>query len=267
MKWRKKEEAMKKHSSWCSCWLGILLYLLVCQSSDGLSVKHLSRRDAVLVSSSATLSVTAVAASTPLPASAADPAEAIRKSASNLPGYGSPDVYYPASWQGLWTMQRDVLFSNEQTLTLTYKVRFLPSSDGLAVQDRGYNQQNLENTLRPDSVQSVDWVASNPNDLRLVFRSGQRKELKVTKRATERTGSDTVTSSEFQRVLQEDERGIPQVSARRVVSQWRQIDEDTLVAQEMVYDVGGGGDPMAMPQTMPKNEILSKSRMKLTRVR
>jgi hypothetical protein len=109
----------------------------------------------------------------------------------------------------------------------------------------------------------------------VAMADGTKKEIKVTKRATERTG-DTVSSSEFQRITQEDTRqiggpgGIPQISARRVVSKWKKIDDSTLEGIEIVYAVGGGGDPLSTSLTGQSNNnaaptILSKSRLYLVR--
>jgi hypothetical protein len=225
-----------------------------------------------------------------------DAREAIRRGAANIPGYGSSDVFYPESFAGSWKVTRDVEFpssvsnvnanANSPTpvLRLTYPVRFIQSiEDDVVVADRGYNQAELEAALArrgsPSSsslvVLSYDWAANNPNVVNVAMADGTKKEIKVTKRATERTG-DTVSSSEFQRITQEDTRqiggpgGIPQISARRVVSKWKKIDDSTLEGIEIVYAVGGGGDPLSTSLTGQSNNnaaptILSKSRLYLVR--
>lgn len=219
-----------------------------------------------------------------------DAGEAIRRGAANLPGYGSSDVFFPKSFAGSWKMTRDVEFpssgspsSPPAVLRLTYPVRFIQSiEDDAVVADRGYNQAELEAALAkkstpssPASVLSYEWVANNPNVVKVALADGTKKEIKVTKRATERT-SDTVSSSEFQRITQEDTRqtnggpgGIPQISARRVVSKWKKVDDSTLEGIEIVYAVGGGGDPLATGLNGPGNAstptILSKSRLYLVR--
>jgi hypothetical protein len=224
---------------------------------------------------------------TPLSAHAASPldaGEAIRRSAAKIPGYGQTDVFYPKSFAGTWTMTRDVEFNGrpDSTTRLTYPFRFIPSiEDDSVVADRGYNQAELEKaitrTIREggnndsDSTHSspsgtrkydYDWIQSNPNDLRITLSDGTRKEIKVTKRATERT-DDTVSSSEFQRITQDDARGVPVISARRVVSKWKAVDSSTLEGIEIIYDMGGG-DPLA-EATSQTPSVLSKSRMHLTR--
>jgi hypothetical protein len=209
----------------------------------------------------------------PSTATALDPSESIRQTASSLPGYGPADVYYPQGFQGSWRLRREVVVGDKTTLDIAYPVRFLPSiQDDPVVADRGFNQMNLENSLlAPDSVQSYDWNESNPNDLHMVFKSGKTKDLKVTKRATERTDT-TISSSEFQRVVtQESFNGIPQISARRVLTKWK-ADENgtTWKGLELVYEMGGGGDPMSLTtlsnsQQQATQVLLSKSRLTLTR--
>jgi hypothetical protein len=227
-----------------------------------------------------------------------DAGEAVRRSAANIPGYGKQDVFYPELFAGNWKMTREVEFNNNNNpsssssssiLRLMYPVRFIRSiEDDAVVADRGYNQAELETALvrtaqrerKEDGEESssttasstnspkisYEWVQSNPNDLRLVLSDGTKKEIKVTKRATERT-VDTVSSSEFQRVTQEERGGIPLIYARRIVSKWKQVDESTLEGIEIVYEMAGG-DPLSTSLTGSKNTtptVLSKSRLYLVR--
>ena len=225
-----------------------------------------------------------------------DAGEAVRRSAANIPGYGKQDVFYPELFAGNWKMTREVEFNNNNpsssssssVLRLMYPIRFIRSiEDDAVVADRGYNQAELETALvrtvqrgRKDDGEessssttapstnspkiSYEWVQSNPNDLRLVLSDGTKKEIKVTKRATERT-VDTVSSSEFQRVTQEERGGIPLISARRIVSKWKQVDESTLEGIEIVYEMAGG-DPLSTSLTGNITPtILSKSRLYLVR--
>ena len=224
-----------------------------------------------------------------------DAGEAVRRSAANIPGYGKQDVFYPELFAGNWKMTREVEFNNNNpsssssssVLRLMYPIRFIRSiEDDAVVADRGYNQAELETALvrtvqrgrKEDGEESssttasstnspkisYEWVQSNPNDLRLVLSDGTKKEIKVTKRATERT-VDTVSSSEFQRVTQEERGGIPLISARRIVSKWKQVDESTLEGIEIVYEMAGG-DPLSTSLTGNITPtILSKSRLYLVR--
>ncbi|KAG7352009.1 hypothetical protein IV203_008057 [Nitzschia inconspicua] len=209
-------------------------------------------------------------------AASLDAGEAIRRSAANIPGFGQTDVFYPESFGGTWKVTRNVEFNGSATtLSLQYSMRFIQSiENGAVVADRGYNQAQLERAIfaavkgsdqaaSTDAVRSYEWVPSNPNDLRIVFSDGTKKEIKVTKRATERT-SDTVSASEFQRVTQEDEQmGIPVISARRVISKWKTVNASALEAIEIVYDMGGG-DPIAGASSQ-SSTMLSKSKLLLVR--
>jgi len=206
--------------------VSFLVLLILCQSSNCLawSPQVLTRRQAL-----------AIGALPPafLPgrshddwayaASATNPAEAIRRGAASIPGYGPTDVFYPKPFLGNWKATREILPTGNAgsgaSLTLEYPVRFISSiEDDAVVADRGYNQANLEKSIKQLSAKSSDhgdsslpsytWVETNPNDLRIFFADGSRKDIKVTKRATEKT-DETVFSSEFQRVSQDDTRGIP----------------------------------------------------------
>ena len=158
---------------------------------------------------------------------------------------------------------------DSRSTVLEYAVRFLPSiQDGAVIADRGFNQANLEAAVRKDAaaVRLCKWTETDPNDLALEFQDGSTKAIKVTKRATEMT-ADTVQSSEFQRVVVDS--GIPDVSARRVVTKWKRNENGTLEGLEVVYDVGGGssGDPLSfsLANSNAQPTVLSKSRLLLER--
>lgn len=203
-----------------------------------------------------------------------DAGEAIRRSAANIPGFGPTDVFFPLSVKGNWKATRQVELSG-RTLTLTYPFRFIQSiDDNAVVVDRGTNQAALEKALvetvstKDGTVRSYEWTMSNPNDLRLVLADGSKKEIKVTKRATENTES-TISSSEFQRITLEESNdkgfGVPSISARRVLTKWKIIDDATIEALEVVYNIPTGGDPLAGGASTTQPSILSKSRILLTR--
>lgn len=203
-------------------------------------------------------------ASPSIAAAPVDAGEAIRRGSAHIPGFGSPDVYYPMAFRGSWTMHRQML-SGDKAMDLIYLVRFLPSiEEGAVVADRGFNQANLEAAMRDgDAIRSVRWTETNPNDLRMTLPDGSLKEIKVTKRATERTVA-TVFSSEFQRVTQE-EKGIPQITARRVLTKWKVVNNDKIEGLELVYNVAGGGDPLALQLQAQEPHLLTKSRLVLER--
>ncbi len=164
-------------------------------------------------------------------------------------------------------MRRQVSFgsNDEETIPLLfeYPVRFLLFEEDIVIADRAFNQVNLENSITTNTVRSSQWFASNPNVLRMEYNNGKTKEIKVTKRATERTDS-TVFSSEFQLVTQEDDRGIPVIFPRRLVTKWKvgdpnnnNDDDDDQVVEglEIVYDMTNADAP----------KIISKSRIVLQR--
>ena len=264
------------------------------EAENNLTRPSTTRREIICVatafSAAASVPYSIIAPKPAIAAAPLDAGEAIRRGAANLPGYGSSDVFYPESFAGSWKVTRDVEFPSSASpssppvvLRLTYPVRFIRSiEDDAVVADRGYNQAELEAALAgrgssssPNTVLSYEWIANNPNVVRISLADGTKKEIKVTKRATERT-TDTVSSSEFQRITQEDTRqtaggpgGIPQISARRVVSKWKRVDNSTLEGIEIVYAVGGGGDPLSTSLIPSRNTaaptILSKSRLYLVR--
>lgn len=93
-------------------------------------------------------------------------------------------------------------------IILEYQLRFIQSiQDDACVSDRGYNQINLEKSIRPeqiDSVRSYKWTETNPNDLIIEYYDGSRKYIKVTKSSTELDDNlGTISSSEFQRLTQD----------------------------------------------------------------
>lgn len=252
---------------------------------DDLPTQPTTRRKILATAGGTTAAaVTAIGTTAVQPSWAAAPldaGEAIRRGAANIPGYGATDVFFPESFGGSWKATREVEFPSGTRIQLNYPVRFLRSiEDDAVVADRGYNQAELEAALVQQTaaaggekiVQSYEWLVNNPNVLRVALSNGTKKEIKVTKRATERT-DQTVTSSEFQRVTQEQDTsqpggGIPTISARRVVSKWKQVDENRLEGLEIVYAMGGmTGDPLAAGSAAGAAQptVLSKSRIVLTR--
>ena len=221
-----------------------------------------------------------------LAAAPATPAEAIRRFAANIPGYGPTDVFFPGNWIGQWRVQRQVSFdgNSENTLNLDYTTRFLPSvEDGTVVVDRGFTQANLEGaaTSFQSATPSYQWTYTNPNNLSLTWPDGRRKDIKVTQRATDyhQVGEGRLWSSEVHRVAIDgggisDSSSVPVVTARRVVIQyrWEPNNEDKSVpkivqAMEVIYDLGSS-DPLQSSRSggAGKNAILSKSRILMQKV-
>jgi hypothetical protein len=251
--------------SFCLGWGGLKKPVSSVNFSSGASV---GRREILAGITVIGLTPTVSKAAAPI-----DAGEAIRRSAANIPGYGQSDVFFQEALSGSWKMTREVEFGGREPLRLTYPFRFIRSiEDDAVVADRGVNQAELEKALvravtgkeEAATVRSYEWAQTNPNDLRLVMLDGSKKEIKVTKRATERTDT-TVSSSEFQRVTQEDERGIPIVSARRVLTKWKIVEESTVEGLEIVYSMAGGDPLAAGPGGSFTPTVLSKSRLYLVR--
>lgn len=228
-------------------------------------------------------------------------AEAIRRSASSIPGYGQPDVYYPLSFLGRWRARREVILSDDPALssltpiTIVYEIRFIPvdgdggtSSGAKVVADRGYNEASYRSAVVaacekqlvpngvpvPPSVRSYEWSASNPNVLSLLYTDGSSREIKVTKRAAD-IGPDlmTVSSSEYRRVTDVGGRGIPSISASRSLAKWRTTnDRNILEGIEIIYEERGmgSGDPLAAGPGNVRGggapTVSSKSRLRLEKI-
>ena len=211
------------------------------------------------------------------PASAAQTtAEAIRRTAAVLPGYGQPDVYFPTSYLGRWRAKKTIVVSDNPYLdgllpvTLTYEMRFISvdgdskeeaenAVGGKVVADRAFNEQSYYEALRnvvvessnggsrkvPPALRSAIWVPTNPNVLSSTYDDGTSQEIKVTKRAAtlEQDGAGTASSSEYRRISDVGVNGIPILSASRVLTKWRS-DGESVEAIEIVYADGVMGDPM-----------------------
>mmetsp|Transcript_31083 Transcript_31083/g.34392 ORF Transcript_31083/g.34392 Transcript_31083/m.34392 type:complete len:283 (+) Transcript_31083:93-941(+) len=265
--------------------LGLLLLAAnLVVTTFGLHVPIDSRRRRVIISSSALIFGGNGAAS-----AAPEVAEVIRKGASKIPGYGPSDVYYPESWKGKWRVTREIIDDQynddkkkivQYDRIVRYDMRFIPSIEaGATVMDRGYSQANLERVLLvatssnddegdDNSVQSCQWTETNPNDLRVVFNNGARKEIKVTKRSSEpNMEEETVSSSEFQRITTESTvGGIPVITARRILSKWKGSSEKGIIEGiEITYDMGSGGDLPSIGGTSSGPKVISKSRIHLER--
>ena len=205
--------------------------------------------------------------------------EALRRSAANLPGYGPTDVFYPLSWQGTWTLQREDILTNS---TFTYPIRFIQSIDRDAViADRTFNERNYWETVQrgdrnSNIVQSIQWTETNPNDLNILFTNGLRRNVKITKRASDRTNT-TVSSSEFQRILEDksslDGSTVPKLVSRRTLTKWKMITDNHIEGIEIIYDmnVEGDADRIDLSTSLQSNDVsrppklISKSRFYLDR--
>jgi hypothetical protein len=209
--------------------------------------------------------------------------EAIRRSAATIPGYGPTDIFFPLSWQGTWTLNRENILTSDDTSfpqTVSYNVRFIQSvDDGAVIADRSFNELNYwESSLGSNTttkiVQLIEWTERNPNDLKLLFANGLHRDVKVTKRASELTNT-TVSSSEFQRILEYKSNvngdTVPKISGRRTLTKWKMISMNHIEGIEIVYDMDmeGGADRIDLASFTSKEsrqpKLVSKSRFYLDR--
>eukprot|EP00616_Rhizochromulina_sp_CCMP1243_P001560 CAMPEP_0118982800 /NCGR_PEP_ID=MMETSP1173-20130426/33750_1 /TAXON_ID=1034831 /ORGANISM="Rhizochromulina marina cf, Strain CCMP1243" /LENGTH=303 /DNA_ID=CAMNT_0006933327 /DNA_START=61 /DNA_END=973 /DNA_ORIENTATION=- len=141
--------------------------------------------------------------------------EGLAKGAASLPGYGAPDVVYPALFQGSWECRRTLVSLTPAPegvadpavqavaeelgplvgRAVEFRVRYI-DHDGRVVADRAFNamsQSRAEEALlrrgggggEKLSVAEARWSVLNPNVLSLELANGAVRELKVTKRAVE----------------------------------------------------------------------------------
>ena len=197
---------------------------------------------------------------------AISPEEVIRQGASQLPGYGQPDVYYPHTFSGVWRVTR----TSERGEKVIYKVRFVKLSDGRVVADRAYNEISYQTAVRPSSIQSVDWDTKNPNVLHVTFSNGTWKEVKVTKRSyqagTTSDGMKTFTASELRRITYTDYpdvNSIPTIQGSRLMTKWKWDENSGLSTVnviegiELLIPTGESGDPLTSPGTNTISRLAS----------
>lgn len=169
----------------------------------------------------AELSIILLGVAPPAAKAAANPRESIADFASGIPGYGPSDVFYPSWFLGEWDARSELVavetpqgeaaageaavkararIGTAAALEL-YPQRYF-SYRGRIIADRGYNVRSLVRSGGTRSFESVDWDASNPNSLKLVFKrdgASISTDILVTKRAIgEPEGRpDLFNSSEF----------------------------------------------------------------------
>lgn len=161
-------------------------------------------------------------------ASDASVREKIAEAAANLPGAGSPDVFYSDYFLGEWDVQRDLYKVDAESHSpaatkLTekigvpelFKVRFIEHL-GRTVEDRGFNYQQECLAEFPQSRVVSQWTASNPNVLAATISRPQQpfitRELRISARSFTDSpdGPGTFVSSEYARIADTgEESGIP----------------------------------------------------------
>merc|ERR1712151_122851 len=206
---------------------------------------------------------------------AAPSTESIRKAASNIPGYGVPDVYYPSFFLGKWVAIRSSISpststtpNNDNVDIAKYPIRFLSNEDNLIISDRGYNlksQLQNDNKGSQGTINTVQWESSNPNVITVQYANGSFLENKVTKRFVEDNTPDYFLSSEFLRISQIPINGMPTINAQRVLTKWRKKplgneDDYVIEGMELVYDPTD-----VSSSSSSSGKLISKSLIRLER--
>jgi hypothetical protein len=242
-----------------------LVFALASVSTHALSGRPIPRRRAFLVTGSCLIT-----SHGSIEAAFADAGETIRRGASNLPGYGPADVYFPQIFKGKWNVVEE---ETVQGRIMEYEMRFIPSIDNFVIADRGFNEAARQKATRMSdsnniTIQSYQWTETNPNDLQLTMEDGSRQEIKVTKRRTDEPMEDFVSSSEFRRITLEDAvLQIPVISAQRVLTKWKVVTDSNVEGLEIVYDMMGGIDPLTGPSSSSSGpQVISNSRLHLRRI-
>jgi len=172
--------------------------------------------------------------------------EEVRKAASILPGYGPPDVDYPAAFRGRWKVTRsvvdvqtplgekaapaDALGRTRAALAqgpVTFEQRFIADPNGV-IADRAFNAERRTAALSGSATSDLEarWDPSNPNVLTLATRSrGSLVETKVTKRSFESPYDGAFGTSEYARIADAGSEGVlggvPSILASRVQVRYR----------------------------------------------
>ena len=205
----------------------------------GSATVHPSRRLA-----SVTILASWLASTVPQPALAGG-LEEVRKAASLLPGYGPPDIAYPASFRGRWKVTRQVvdvqtplgesaapaaaLAQARSSLgtSSVFEQRFVQDPGGV-IADRSFNTEHR--TAAVSGVQLTDlearWDPSNPNVLTLArISTSSLVETKVTKRSFESPFDGAFGTSEYARIADAGSAGVlsavPTILASRVQAKYK----------------------------------------------
>ena len=172
--------------------------------------------------------------------------EEIRKAASVLPGYGPPDIAYPASFRGRWKVTRQVvdvqtplgepaapaaaLAQARSSLAQppsVFEQRFVQDPGGV-IADRSFNTERRTAAISgvPLSDLEARWDPSNPNVLTLArISTSSLVETKVTKRSFESPFDGAFGTSEYARIADAGSAGVlsavPTILASRVQAKYK----------------------------------------------
>jgi len=237
--------------------------------------------------------VLALQVGAPLPESVGNDVvgEQIRQIAAVLPNMGKPDIYYPLTYEGDWTVEREVTevnapLSGERPILVkgleqskgqksTFR-RFFSRYNGNVILDRSISTTNEINSMSSDGPVLATFDPANPNTLLVTTSTGKKIDIRVTKRSVEdmanvvngnqqQDASATVggvSFSEFSRVTEEGPDSPPRQWGVRILGRYKQLSDDEIVGLERLYLYSGdtldmGGKP---------DEVV-KSRLSLKRVK
>ena len=272
-------------------WALLALSSLSCTSVSGLNqefVRPITRRQLIKSLRSLT-SIIAVGANAS-PVLAGNVREGIANLAGNIPGYGSPDVFYPSYFEGAWLCERTVVgitpadiitddplveAASEEAKALSgvpvkYRARFY-FNRGYIILDRSFTSLNLEKAKKdalnsPGKRRPTDstWEPETPNILTLSFDDGTIREVKVTKRSFEQPSDETFGTSEYQRLAETGAGGplggVPVLGASRALSRFRRTGDGRIEGLELMKFY----PPVTMQQD-PEAILTVKTRMVFSR--
>lgn len=220
--------------------------------------------------------------------------EQIRQIAAVLPNMGTPDIYYPSSYEGDWLVEQEVtevkssdvlgdrpiLVKGLEELGVkgqkaNYR-RFYSRYNDNIILDRSISTANQINSITPEGPALATFDPANPNTLFVTTSKGRKIDIRVTKRSVEDMAAvvngnqqqdasatpGAVSFSEFSRVTEEGPDSPPKQWGVRVLGRYKQLSDNEIVGLERLYLYGG--DTLDMGNT-PVEVV--KSRISLNRVK
>lgn len=217
-------------------------------------------------------------------ASKADLRESIASAASILPGMGQPDIYYPESFAGRWSTNRNItqidgskeapslaIFSssmNPGRTPATYETVF-KEYNSRVILDRRKTCLSEALAYSGDGINAIaEWQESNPNILKLVYNTGKNVVVQVSKRSQEK---EVVGYSEFGRLIESGvldmdttQPDTTKVFTYRILSRLKQVDLNTIVGLERFFLYTQ--DTLDLATVKDKPILKVKSQITLTRI-
>jgi len=199
---------------------------------------QVSRRGSVRILADGVKAISLASVFTSMTQSSKAAPRIISDAASRIPGYGMPDLYFPAYFEGTWDCIADIVdirfplgedmvpnieevkkvqdFIGRPEMLLRYNQSYFKFRDHV-IADRGRNTESVRKAARFDpktdswymsggrsDIGDVRWDPTNPNMLNYVMNPGQKYEVLVTKRAFESPSPDVYITSEVVRQTQTD---------------------------------------------------------------